>query len=224
MRFFRSLLLVTCLESKVYAVDYSKDPEVYLKQMDFKNGIINGVADSLVTENDGVKERIEKAFRYVGEHMIYIVEVGEDIKTPIRTYNEGGGDCEDLSLLLIALLDRMGVWSYMLYGQQHVAVLAGPLNEEELRYFIPENSNGSVTAFNLTANDPSLYVFLEATGGRYSYPGRANLDIIDTALVVQPKSGYFVGMYGEKRFPIKMKKGGMYAWDEEFVLIKKEIN
>jgi len=216
-------LLLTCLENKVYAESYSKDPKVYLEQLDLQNETINNIADSLVTENDGVKERILKAFRYVAEHTNYIAEEGEDIKTPIRTYNEGGGDCEDLSLFLIALLDRMDVWSYMFYQKTHVSVLAGPLNEEELKYFIPKNRKESVTAFNLSKNDTNLFVYLEATAGVNGYPGWSKPEMINTALVVQP-NGYIVGTYGTNIFPVMMRNRSLLEWNLENSLIKKEIN
>lgn len=52
----------------------------------------------------------------------YQAETGEYPKYPIETLKDGGGDCEDTSILLSAILDKLGFDCVMLSPPGHMAV------------------------------------------------------------------------------------------------------
>lgn len=55
----------------------------------------------------------------------YQPEEGEYPKYPIETLHDGGGDCEDTSILLAALLDQLGIDCVLLSPPGHMAVGMG---------------------------------------------------------------------------------------------------
>lgn len=74
-----------------------------------------------IEENLSEWEKINMVIDFV-QSMRYQAEEGEYPKYPIETLHDGGGDCEDTSILLAAILDRMGIDCVLLSPPGHMAV------------------------------------------------------------------------------------------------------
>lgn len=72
-------------------------------------------------ENLSEWEKINMVVDFV-QSLQYQTETGEYPKYPIETLQDGGGDCEDTSILLAAILDKMGIDCVLLSPPGHMAV------------------------------------------------------------------------------------------------------
>lgn len=202
------LLALNGAFAEPYIEVVNKAPSKYLEQLDLENKVIADISYSLYEEGDSILERITKAFYYVGNNLSYIPETTEveEIKTPYKTYLDKGGDCEDLALFLIALLENLGVENYMLYGKKHIAVMAGSFKNDELKSF----SNQKIKTYTFDNND--YFLFLEATAGRYGYPGCGKVDMSDGTLVVNPTTYKIVGKIGDGDYKVSNGNSGVVDW------------
>ena len=86
------------------------------------------------------------------------------IQSTDETIQLGGGDCEDLTILLNSLLENIGIKTYMVVSEEHVYSLACGLNNQS----IDVSSNGVMKWF--TVNKEQCVV-LDASAGQESYVG-----------------------------------------------------
>ncbi len=77
--------------------------------------------DRAKEEHLGEWEMVNMVVDFV-QSLEYQSEVGEYPKYPVETLMDGGGDCEDTSILLAAILDKLGVDCIMLSPPGHMAV------------------------------------------------------------------------------------------------------
>jgi hypothetical protein len=66
-------------------------------------------------------EKINMVVDFV-QSLRYQTEEGEYPKYPVETLQDGGGDCEDTSILLAAILDKMGIDCVLLSPPGHMAL------------------------------------------------------------------------------------------------------
>ncbi|MBK9448613.1 MAG: hypothetical protein IPN95_04230 [Bacteroidetes bacterium] len=74
-----------------------------------------------IEENLTEWEKINMVIDFV-QSLQYQTETGEYPKYPIETLRDGGGDCEDTSILLAAVLDKMGIDCVLLSPPGHMSV------------------------------------------------------------------------------------------------------
>lgn len=113
------------------------------------------------------------------QHLTYVRETGEYPKFPVETLADRGGDCEDTSILLAALLDRLGYDIMLVNPPGHMAIALACRNCEgtsfakgERRYFYIETTStgfevgelpkeyigNKVNLFPLKASEQELWV------------------------------------------------------------------
>ncbi len=84
---------------------------------------------------DGDRECMVNAiYRYIVENYRYRSDPRPDdfIQSPFTTMRMGGGDCEDLSILLVSLLENIGIRTYLVLIPGHMFALACDLNLKRL--------------------------------------------------------------------------------------------
>lgn len=79
----------------IVAVDFTK----FVRPSTFEN-VVTDVYENSVDEWEFAKE----AFNIATQLTVYSEDIGEDPRWPVETFVEGGGDCEDLSILYATIL------------------------------------------------------------------------------------------------------------------------
>lgn len=209
------------LENSVLAADpseakevitYSRSPSYLLSKLDLENDVVKSIAHAIIKPDYPLEAKIAKAYAFVTRNLTYIPEPeGQDIpKTPLQTLQDKGGDCEDLTLLLIVLLYHNNVETQLVDGTDHIAALAGPVTVEQLKYFLPQDMNRA--EMSMYGDPPFLY--LEATGGELSYPGWESKDNMKNALVVDIKTKEIISKIGPEPYTIKQEDGSFLTIEE----------
>lgn len=77
---------------------------------------------------------VHQLYRHIVENYQYIADPEDEevIQSPFDTIAIQGGDCEDLSILLISLLENIGVESYLVLTDDHAYALAVDINPDSL--------------------------------------------------------------------------------------------
>ena len=90
-----------------------------------KYAILSDFAENLrcIAENQGMdsSQTLNFVIAFV-QQLQYQTEVGEYPKYPIETLSEKGGDCEDTSILLAALLRELGYDAILINPPRHMAI------------------------------------------------------------------------------------------------------
>ncbi|MCD1293859.1 hypothetical protein CUJ83_02455 [Methanocella sp. CWC-04] len=117
-----------------------KKADPYLDEMVFDNVTLRAYAATAVSGGpSGDKEyQVNKLYRYVVENYAYYSDPRsrEFIQDPFETIQIGGGDCEDLTILLCSLLENIGIRSYFVMTENHTYCLVAGLDEEKLRGYV----------------------------------------------------------------------------------------
>ncbi len=99
----------------------------YLRHIDYRNEQINNLATRLVARSeDDELLKTRAILRFVAREIHYVSDPDDGIeyaKEPINTLISGGGDCEDQTLLVCALLESVGVRTYIAFTESHVFAL-----------------------------------------------------------------------------------------------------
>lgn len=79
-------------------------------------------------------------YRYIVENYDYLSdpEGEEKIRTVAQTINHGGGDCEDLSILLNSYLEQLNIPTYLVLSDDHAYTLACGVDTTSLSEFVRE--------------------------------------------------------------------------------------
>ncbi|MHC1605439.1 MAG: transglutaminase-like domain-containing protein [Candidatus Methanofastidiosia archaeon] len=99
-------------------------------------------AQILESCEDPSKEcRVNAIYRYVVENMKYYSDPrgAEYIQTPQETLQIGGGDCEDLTILLCSLLENVGIKTYMVLTEDHAYSLVCGVDPDNMWKYIGES-------------------------------------------------------------------------------------
>ncbi len=114
--------------------------------------------------------RVVHIFHYFINKYKYINDPGngEYIQSPEETRQYGGGDCEDLSILLASLLENIGIDTYMVLTDNHVYLLACGLDPEIISYYDSSLFNLTDYVGNYTTN------IVLGPGEVYYYGGAIN--------------------------------------------------
>lgn len=80
-------------------------------------------------------------YRFIVENYDYIPDPEDEeiIQTPQETIAKNGGDCEDLSILLISLLENVGLTCYLVLTDTHAYALAVDIDSDLLWHYVEES-------------------------------------------------------------------------------------
>jgi hypothetical protein len=105
----------------------------YLDKIEVNNTYIRDLAYSILTNNRGSKESIiNTIYRFIIDNYDYISDPDdiELIKTPFETIEDGGGDCEDLTILINSILENIGIKTYLAMNETHAYSLVCDVDTE----------------------------------------------------------------------------------------------
>jgi hypothetical protein len=90
------------------------------------------------TDNEQI---ITTVYRHIVEEYSYISdpEDNELIRGPLQTKNLKGGDCEDLSILLMSLLENLGIKTYLVLTENHAYALAYDVDIDNLWGYVEQS-------------------------------------------------------------------------------------
>lgn len=146
----------------------------------------------------------------------YQVEVGEYPKYPVETLVDGGGDCEDTSILLAAILDKLDVDCILLSPPGHMAVGVAiaqlkaqhyPYNGRNYYYVETTGTNWGIGAIPPTyAGSAKIYALPTKTAARHTVASGPAVDIeaADDKVVTNIMVAFYKAAIGEEEAQTKM--------------------
>ena len=115
----------------------------YLNKVSLGDEYLASYARSLLSEASCVDDAciVNTLYRHVVTTYEYIPdpEGSELIKSPQETILDGGGDCEDLTILLISLLENVDIHTYLVLTDTHAYGLAYGINGSNLWIYAEES-------------------------------------------------------------------------------------
>ena len=142
---FLFLCMTGCFET---LSNFDVDPKVmranpYLKQIDLDNETLQDYAQNLIKDCDSTDSAcvLNEIYRHIVEHYQYISDPEDEevIQSPYETITRKGGDCEDLTILLISLLENIGINSYLVLTETHAYALAVDIDSSSLWPYVEES-------------------------------------------------------------------------------------
>ena len=120
---------------------YARDIELYVNpivpsNIDFRERAAQAAKDC----PSGDKTcHIHEVYRYVVENYKYFADPKDQIvQAPNATVAVGGGDCEDLTILLNTLLENLGIETYVVLTDTHAYSLACDVDPARLSTYAKE--------------------------------------------------------------------------------------
>lgn len=102
--------------------------EPYISKVKFDDPNLRDEALRIIQEANATDKEgyITAIYRYIVENYQYISDPEDEelIRSPKQTMNIHGGDCEDLSILLMSLLENIGIKTYLVLTEKHAYALA----------------------------------------------------------------------------------------------------
>lgn len=144
------LSMTGCLET---LSNFDIDPVVmranpYLNKLELNDEDLQTYALSIIQtcKNNTSVCILNSIYRHIVENYEYIADPEDEeiIQTPQETITKKGGDCEDLTILLISLLENIGLNSYLVLTDTHAYALAIDINPDLLWPHIEESLIGQV--------------------------------------------------------------------------------
>lgn len=121
----------------------------YVGKIIVENIQLREKAASIVSEcSYGDKEcQLNKIYRYVVGNYKYYGDPrsNEFVQTPFETLNVLGGDCEDLAILTISLLENIGINTYLGLSKDHAFALGCGMNITKLQGEVVSSMNREET-------------------------------------------------------------------------------
>jgi hypothetical protein len=125
--------------------NFDLDPHImranpYLKKIDVNNETLRDYAFSVIqnVQTDEKAYLLNQIYRHIVENYQYISDPEDEevIQSPFETIQIKGGDCEDLTILLISLLENIGINSYLVLTDTHAYALAVDINPDSLLPYV----------------------------------------------------------------------------------------
>ncbi|KAF5422269.1 MAG: Transglutaminase-like enzyme, putative cysteine protease [Candidatus Methanocomedens sp.] len=168
-----ALLISGCIEQEtltnVMGDPVVKRAEPYISEIIFEDMTLRAQSSSIVSEcPSGDKEcQINELYRFVIDDFSYYSDPRKEefIQTPYETLDIHGGDCEDLTILLMSLLENLGVQTYLVLTPDHAYCLACDVDTEHLLEYIGEpilaqysKDLGQTGHMNVVMENGNLYI------------------------------------------------------------------
>ncbi len=191
-----TLIISGCIEgetlSNVMGDPVVRRAEPYINEIIFEDMTLRAQASSIVSEcPSGDKEcQINKLYRFVIDDFSYYSDPRKEefIQTPYETLDIHGGDCEDLTILLMSLLENLGIQTYLVLTPDHAYCLACDVDTEHLLEYIGEpilaqysKDLGQTGNMNIVMENGNLYILEQKQQTFTLQPGYS----IITAVMVQ---------------------------------------
>lgn len=116
---------------------------------------------------------IYKTYQQVTSRLKYksdpYLKIGDLIRTPRETLKNGGGDCEDLTGVLVSFLANLKIKSYVIMTDTHAYAMACGVNKEQLKVFIKkglETYEKKSEKFTLRKGQIRSFSFSQNTGNK----------------------------------------------------------
>jgi hypothetical protein len=128
--------------------DLDLDPTVvranpYIKKIVFNDINLRAHANSIISdcESNDIECQINSIYRHIVENYNYLSDpVGTElIQSPEETIQIGGGDCEDLTILYMSLLENIGIKTYLVLNETHAYSLVYDVNIDNLWNYIEQS-------------------------------------------------------------------------------------
>lgn len=123
--------------------------EPYLEKILHKDMDLRNLAISITrTCQSGDKEcQLNRIYRYIVDNFKYYSDPRTDefIQTPDETLKLTGGDCEDLTILLLSLLENIGIKTYLVLTGDHAYGLACGVDTNKLMEYA---ADGLIQAYS----------------------------------------------------------------------------
>lgn len=115
----------------------------YINQIEVNNETLQSYALNLISgcKNNEPACRLNAIYRHIVENYQYIADPEDEevIQSPQETIAKKGGDCEDLTILLISLLENIGITSYLVLTDTHAYALAVDIDAHSLWPYVEES-------------------------------------------------------------------------------------
>jgi hypothetical protein len=202
---FLTLSLLGCnvLNEESLQVEGEFDPilmeaEPYLLPIETSNLEFRKKAASIVDNCLSADETcyVHEIYRYVVDNYKYYGDPRRDelVQTPNQTLSIGGGDCEDLTILLNSLLENIGVETYLVLTENHAYSLACGVDVDRLgELIIPSLTEEDIFADETISLPAYSGRYYGSDGGDLDYPVEINYDVqsstpIGVLVVPNPES------------------------------------
>lgn len=128
--------------------NFDLDPKVmranpYLNKIELNNETLQQYALSIIQECQPSEPAcwLNQIYRHIVENYQYISDPEDEevIQSPGETMTKKGGDCEDLTILLISLLENIGMDSYLVLTDTHAYALGIDINPNSLWPYVEES-------------------------------------------------------------------------------------
>lgn len=145
---FLAIVLITggCIDGGTLS-KFNGDPVIQRSDPYINKIIVNDItlrtmaAEIVRSCPSGNKDcQINKLYRYVVENYSYYSDPRQEefIQSPYDTMDVGGGDCEDLTIMLMSLLENIGINTYFVLTEDHAYGLACGVNTDTLLEYMRE--------------------------------------------------------------------------------------
>ena len=115
----------------------------YLNKIEVDNESLQKYALAIIQEcqTQELACFLNQIYRHIVENFEYISDPEDEevIRSPYETIKLKGGDCEDLSILLISLLENIGITSYLVLTDTHAYALAVGIDPNALWPYVEES-------------------------------------------------------------------------------------
>lgn len=168
-----TLIISGCIEEETLS-NVMGDPVVirakpYLNEIIFEDMTLRAQSSSIVSEcpSGDMECQINKIYRFVIDDFSYYSDPRKEefIQTPYETLDIHGGDCEDLTILLMSLLENLGIQTYFVLTPDHAYCLACDVDTENLLEYIGEpilaqysKDLGQTGHMNVVMENGNLYI------------------------------------------------------------------
>jgi hypothetical protein len=143
--FFLLISTTGCFETMK---NFDIDPVIrranpYINKIDVNNESLQSYASNIIQNCEPIEPAciLNAIYRHIVENYVYIPDPEDEevIQSPPETIAKKGGDCEDLSILLISLLENVGITSYLVLTDTHAYALAVDINANSLWPYVEES-------------------------------------------------------------------------------------
>lgn len=143
------ILVVSILSGCTNVINVgSTDPtlqraEPYISKVVVSNLTLRSYANEVLRQCKATspEQKVNALYRNVVESYNYVSDPvnTEFIQTPFETMQIKGGDCEDLAILLVSLLENVGVKAYIVLTDTHAYALADDVNTTALWPYVEQS-------------------------------------------------------------------------------------
>jgi hypothetical protein len=152
--------IVAVLTIASLAIFLSLDPKVrsagnYIESITLEDPSLKILAENVSANcpSEDKECKVNEIYRFVVENFEYYEDIGgqEVIKSSEETISQGGGDCEDLTILLVSLLENLGIRTYLVLTEGHAYSLVCGVDTKKLEDY-GVNSLKEIFAKQLSKN------------------------------------------------------------------------